>query len=137
MREAAIKPCVGLVDDDESLCRSLTRLLRASGIDSVTYASAEDFLEDAERARFDCLILDIQLGGMSGIECRDRLSESGLTLPVIFLTAYDEPETRERALGGRCIAYMRKSDSGSALLAAIDRAIRGKREPMQETGKTP
>ena len=55
---------VAVVDDDESLCRSVGRLLRAAGIEAVTYGSAEAFLEDAKRPQFDCLLLDVQLGGM-------------------------------------------------------------------------
>jgi CheY-like chemotaxis protein len=64
---------VAVVDDDENLCRSLGRLLRAAGIQPSTYASAEAFLGDTKHPQFDCLVLDIQLGGMSGIELAQRL----------------------------------------------------------------
>ena len=59
---------VAVVDDDESVCRSFARLLRASGIQAVTYSSAEAFLADSKRPQFDCMVFDVQLGGMSGIE---------------------------------------------------------------------
>jgi FixJ family two-component response regulator len=84
-REIAGHTCVAVVDDDESLNRSLARLLRASGIHPVTYLSAESFLDDAKRPEFDCLILDIQLGGISGIELCERLAATGSTTPVVKL----------------------------------------------------
>ena len=123
MSETPEVACVAVVDDDESLCRSLARLLRAAGIDSVAYSSAEGFLGDASRRRFDCLVLDIQLGGMSGIELARRLAACGSTVPVIFITAHDEPGVREQALDVGCTAYLRKSDRGEAVVEAVRRAI--------------
>jgi len=123
MTEAGRVTCVAVVDEDESLCRSVSRLLRAAGIDSATYLSAEDYLRDPDRLRFDCLILDIQLGGMSGLELQERLAEGGSTMPVIFLTAHDEPALRERARRIGCAAFLGKSDPADALFAAVDRAI--------------
>jgi FixJ family two-component response regulator len=114
---------VAIVDDEESGCRALSRLLRAEGMQPVTYPSAEAFLADTKQPRFDCLVLDIQLGGMSGIELHRRLSSSGSTIPIIYLTAHDEPATREEAQTAGCAAYFRKTDSGADLLAAIRRAI--------------
>ena len=111
------------MDDDVSLCRSLERLLRAYGIESVAYGSAEDFLGDALRPRFDCLLLDIQLVGMSGIELAQRLVDSGSTIPVIFITAYDEPDLRDQALRAGCAAFLRKSDPGEAVIGALREAI--------------
>jgi FixJ family two-component response regulator len=68
---------VAVVDDDENFCRSLGRLLRAAGMQPITYPSAEAFLADTKRPRFDCLVLDIHLGGMSGIELGERLVAEG------------------------------------------------------------
>ena len=75
-----------------------------------------------ETPRFDCLVLDIQLGGISGIELHQRLNALGSTIPVIYLTAHDELETREAALAAGCAAYFRKTDSGEAVLEAIRQA---------------
>jgi FixJ family two-component response regulator len=116
-------PYVGVVDDDESVCCALARLFRVSGMHAVTYLSGEEFLRDPNRLRFDCLILDIQLGGMSGLELQERLAEGGSTMPVIFLTAHDEPALRERAQRMGCAAFLGKSDAADALFAAVDRAI--------------
>jgi FixJ family two-component response regulator len=112
---------VAVVDDDESLCRSLGRLLRAAGIQPVTYSSAEEFLADTKRPRFDCLVLDIQLGGMSGIELQRRLAGVGEKTPVIFITAHDDPGARAEAEAVGCASFFRKTDSGTDVLAAIRR----------------
>ena len=114
--------CVALVDDDDGVCRSLSRLLRASQILSVPYRSAEDFLDDGDRSRFDCLVLDFQLDGMSGLDLMEELKSGGSTTPVIFLTAHDEPEIRDLAQRLGCADFLLKSCPGEALLAAIRRA---------------
>jgi FixJ family two-component response regulator len=112
---------VAVVDDDESLCRSLGRLLRAAGLQPVTYGSAEEFLADAKHPGFDCLVLDVKLGGMSGIELARQLVASGGHAPFIFITAHDDEETRAEALAVGCAAYFRKHDPGADVLQAIRR----------------
>ncbi len=114
---------VGVVDDDESLLRSLARLLRAAGMQPVTYTSAEAFRADAKQPRFDCLVLDVQLPGMSGIELRDLLAAEGAATPVLFVTAHDDPRAHASAMAGPCAGYFRKTDSGSEILDAIRRAV--------------
>lgn len=113
--------CVAVVDDDESLCRSLGRFLRAAGIQAVTYASAEAFLADTRHPQFDCLVLDIELGGMSGIELKRQLARAGETTPVIFITAQDDSHARAEAEAAGCAAYFRKIDPGADVLATIRR----------------
>jgi FixJ family two-component response regulator len=112
---------VAVVDDDENLCRSLARLLRAAVFQPITYASAEAFLADTKRPQFDCLVLDIQLGGMSGIELAQRIAAEGGHTPIIFITAHDDPEARAEAEATGCVAYFRKTDSGAEVLEAIRR----------------
>ena len=114
---------VAVVDDDESQCRSFGRLLRAAGMQPVTYASAEDFLADLKHPQFDCLVLDIQFPGMSGIELQKRLAAVGSRIPVIFLTAHDEPELRQEALVVGGAAFFRKTETGAVILAAIREVI--------------
>ena len=114
---------VAIVDDDDSVCRSLGRLLRAAGIQPVAYPSAEAFLADAKRPKFDCLMLDVQLGGMSGIELARRLNAVGSTTPVVFVTAHNEAAIREEAARTHCTAYLVKSDPAETVLAAIRRAV--------------
>ena len=113
---------VAVVDDDQSVCRSFARLLRAAGIQPITYGSAEAFLADTKRPQFDCMVLDVQLGGMSGIELAQVLAASeGERTPVIYITAHDDPETRASAEAAGCAAYFRKNDSGADVLEAIRR----------------
>jgi FixJ family two-component response regulator len=108
---------VAVVDDDPSVCRSVARLLRAAGMQPVTYDSAEAFLADTKHPRFDSVVLDVQLGGMSGIELGRLLAKA--QVPVIYVTAHDDPETRASAESTGCAAFFRKTDSGSDLLAVI------------------
>jgi FixJ family two-component response regulator len=114
---------IAVIDDDESLCRSMSRLLRAAHLQPITYSSAETFLADASRPRFACLVLDIQLEGMSGLELSQRLFAVRDTTPVIFITAHDDPEARAQAAASGCAGFFRKTDSGTDILAAIQRAI--------------
>jgi FixJ family two-component response regulator len=114
---------IAVIDDDESLCRSMSRLLRAAHLQPITYSSAETFLADTSRPRFACLVLDIQLEGMSGLELSRRLSAVRNTTPVIFITAHDDPEVRAQAEESGCAGFFRKTDSGADVLAAIQRAI--------------
>jgi FixJ family two-component response regulator len=115
---------VAIVDDDESLCRSLARLLRASGMQPIAYASAEDFLADDKSPRFDCVVLDVQLGGMSGIELARRLRARGGHPPFIFITAHDDAQTHAEAMAAGCAAYFRKNDPGADIVQAIRRLAR-------------
>ena len=112
---------VAVVDDDQSLCRSLSRLLRAAHFQPITYASAEEFLADTKHPKFDCLVLDIQLEGMSGLELSHRLSAVKDVTPVVFITANDDPEVRAQAKASGCVGYFQKTDSGTDVLAAIRR----------------
>ena len=114
---------IAIVDDDASLCQAMERLMRAAGFQSNTYCSAEAFLEDSNRSRADCILLDIQLGGMSGFELQSLLAGSGSITPIIFITAYDDPETREQARQTPCSAYLRKNDPGEAVIEAIRKAV--------------
>jgi len=110
---------VAVVDDDEGICRSFGRLLRAAGLQPVTYGSAESFLADTKHPQFGCLVLDIQLGDMSGIELAQKLSVTGERTPIIFITAQHDPEARRAADALGCAAYFQKTDSGKEVLETI------------------
>ena len=114
---------VAVVDDDESVCRSLSRLLSAAGFQPVTYPSAEAFLEDGSRPRFDCLVLDIQLDGISGLELSHRLAAVNNVTPVVFITAHDDPSVRAEALASGCAGFFSKTDPGVQIIAAIKNSI--------------
>lgn len=113
---------IAIVDDDESACRALARLLRAAGFQPVPYRSEEALLGDRNRPRFDCLVLDIQLAGSSGLELSRRFAAIQEGTPVVFITAGDDPGVREAALAQGCLAYFTKWDSCQEILEAIRKA---------------
>ena len=125
---------VAVVDDDESLRRSLSRLLRAAHFQPIAYDSAEAFLADTKHPKFDCLVLDIQLEGMSGLELRKRLVTINDVTPVVFITAHDEPEVRAQAEESGCAGFFRKTDSGADVLSSIRRVLG--LEPSNPTSAT-
>jgi len=114
---------IAIIDDDESLCRSMSRLLKAANYETASYDSAEGFLSSPVRHAFHCILLDIQLEGMSGLELHDKLLSEGDLTPVIFITAHDAPEVRAQAEEAGCVGYFRKSDPGREVLSAIRRAV--------------
>jgi FixJ family two-component response regulator len=114
---------VAIVDDDESFARALERLLRASGFEVRTHSSAEAFLAFTPPRPVECLVLDIQLGGMSGLELQQRLRRAGDRASIIFVTAYDEPGVREEAERADCRAYFLKPVAGAPLIEAIKKAV--------------
>lgn len=117
------KTLVGVVDDDESIRRSVARLLRAAGMLAITYASAEEFRADVKQQHFDCLVLDVQLPGMSGIDLRNQLAAQGSSTPVLFVTAHDDPKAHKAAMAGPCAGFFRKTDAGISFLDTIRRAV--------------
>jgi len=113
---------VVVVDDDKTMLRSLERLLNASGFDTEVFSSAEAFLERTDGRPAACIVLDIHLGGMSGIELRRRLAASGSPVPVVFMTAFDDEGTRDEAVEAGCIAFLRKPFPARSLIGAIESA---------------
>jgi FixJ family two-component response regulator len=110
---------VAIIDDDASWCRALTRMLKGMGIEATSYASAESFLAARAGADYACLLVDLQLGGMSGLELFRELRGHAVRTPVIFITAYDEPGQRDEAMQGGCAGFFRKADPGSVIVSAI------------------
>src|ERR1700675_3628285 len=112
-----------VVDDDAGFLKGVTRLLAHNGIESRTFASAEALLESDSVQTATCLLLDIHLGGISGIELQRRLAASGSKWPVIFMTANDDEATHNQAMDAGCIAYLLKPFAGQVLLDAIGKAV--------------
>ena len=113
-----------VVDDNAGVLKSVARLLAHHGIDSRTFVSAEALLEESDSVQTaTCLLLDIHLGGISGIELRRRLAASGSKCPVIFMTANDDEATHNEAVDAGCIAYLRKPFASHVLLDAIREAV--------------
>jgi len=120
MRQEAFT--VFIVDDDASIRRALKRLLRSVGYHAEAFESAEEFLDAVPRKRKGCLVLDIRLPGMTGLDCQERLKLSGEDYPIIFMTAHDNPDWQERANKTGAIAYLKKPFREEALLDAIQAA---------------
>jgi FixJ family two-component response regulator len=114
---------IAVVDDDESLCRSMGRLLRASNLHPRTFSSAEAFLAEAPRQEFDCILLDVQLEGMSGLELCRRLTRDGGTVPVIIISALDDPDLKEQAARAGSFRCFSKTAPGHEVVTALLQAV--------------
>jgi FixJ family two-component response regulator len=111
---------IAVVEDDPSMLKGLHRLLSAHGFRVQRFTSAESFLKSAASCEATCLVVDIHLGGISGIDLKRRLASSGSNLPVIFMTAVDNEATRQDALDAGCVAYLRKPFLAKLLIDAIN-----------------
>jgi FixJ family two-component response regulator len=111
-----------VVEDDAGMSKAIERLLRAAGFQTMSFASAEELLQTEAVDAAACLVLDIHLPGLSGLELGRRLVRSGRPKPVIFITGQDEPSLFDEAQCLGC-GYFRKPFEGKALLEAIRRAI--------------
>lgn len=116
------KRYVAVVDDDESVARAFARLLRSAGYEPITYPSAEAFLEDTRQPGFECLVLDSQLEGISGLELARRLAAVSYQAPILFVTARDDPGERAQAMAAGCAGYFLKIDPGTDIIDRIDAA---------------
>jgi FixJ family two-component response regulator len=116
-------PVVSIVDDDASLRRSVRNLLTSVGFRVETFASAEDFLNSIHRANTGCLVLDLQMEGMSGLDLLRHLAATGSRIPVVMLTAHGDEETRRRSLQAGVVAFLNKPFRGDTLLDAVRTAL--------------
>jgi FixJ family two-component response regulator len=117
-------PLVAIVDDDESIRESLRGLIRSIGLRVETFASAEAFATAKQLGNTDCLILDVRMPGMSGLELQRELAASKRDIPIIFITAHGSDEdVRARALRDGAVAYLSKPFSEDALLEAVSAAL--------------
>ncbi|HYI88074.1 MAG TPA: response regulator [Burkholderiales bacterium] len=117
-------PSIAIVDDEEGIRKALGRLLRASGLEAESYANGQEFLDAAVARRPDCVVLDLHMPGMSGLQVLRKLKAAGQLLSVVVITAHDEPETREQCLEAGACAYLRKPLEDRLLLNAISAAMR-------------
>jgi FixJ family two-component response regulator len=122
------EPLVSIVEDDEPLRMALIGLLRSSGYDASGFASAEDFLQSGKVQHFDCIITDIQMPGMSGIDLKMELIARQFPVPVIMITARGEPGLKQRAIASGAVGFLSKPFDGDELLHVLKAALGG-REP--------
>jgi FixJ family two-component response regulator len=113
---------IAIVDDEKTMLKAIDRLLTARGFSTQCFASAEEFLDSSTGRDAACLVLDIHLDGMSGIELRRRLKAVRSKLPVIFITATDDQSLHREAIEVGCVACLHKPFQSSLLIDAIDKA---------------
>jgi len=121
-----INPIVYIVDDDDSVRRAIKRLIRSAGMGAQTFASANEFLNSKFREKNACLITDVKMQGVTGLELHKKLIALGFRLPVIYITAFDTEEIRAQAKKAGGVGYFRKPVDDQALLDAIQWALAGK-----------
>jgi len=116
-------PVIAIVDDDESFRRATTSFVRSLGYGTAVFESAEAFLKSDRVRDADCLITDIQMPGMTGVELQDRLIAAGHRLPVIFITAFPEVNTRAQAIAAGAIGFLTKPFDDQGLIACLNTAL--------------
>jgi FixJ family two-component response regulator len=120
-------PLVVVIDDDSASQKTLARVLRAGGYETAVYASAEEYLAAPPLSSPLGLLLDVHLGGMSGLDLQRRLRAEGSTVPVIIITAFDDAGGREQAERLGCTAYLQKPCDAETILALLGRLALGDR----------
>ena len=124
---------ISVIDDDESVLRTTTRLIDSFGFRAAAFESAENFLGSGNLNDTSCLIVDIHLPGMNGLQLQSQLAAAGRSIPIIFITAHDDKESRRRAMQAGAIAFLGKPFSDEQLLQGIRLALH---ESGDEPGAT-
>ena len=116
-------PYVAIVDDEEPVRKALKRLLRASGLESEGYASGKDVREASAQREPDCVVLDLHMPAMSGLQVLRSLQAARRNIPTVIITAHDAPETRDQCIAAGAAAYLRKPLDEHILLGTISAAV--------------
>jgi FixJ family two-component response regulator len=117
-------PIISIVDDDESVRAAMSSLVRSLGYQSCVFCSAEEFLTSPQLNDTSCVVADVQMPGMSGMELQDALAVRRPHIPVIFITAFPEERIRKRAEAAGAVAFFSKPVDGHALIECLDAALR-------------
>jgi FixJ family two-component response regulator len=120
-------PLIAIVDDDEAVRLATARLVRSIGYKAQPYASAVDFLQDYARRKPACLITDIQMPEMSGVELQEALNAAGESPPIIFITAFPNDAIRERVLAAGAFCFLSKPCDGDTIVRCVEDAVRSHR----------
>ncbi|MEH0196460.1 response regulator [Caulobacter sp. CCNWLY153] len=112
-----------IVDDDPHVRDGLENLLASAGLASISFSGGDALLADGAWHDADCFLLDVRMNGMSGLQLQQRLLERGVSIPIIFLTAHSDGDTKARALANGALAFFAKPFDEDELLAAIDTAV--------------
>jgi FixJ family two-component response regulator len=117
-------PVISIVDDDESVREATRGLVRSLGYVAKTFESAEEFLNSESMHDTSCIIADVQMPGVSGVELQSRLIAEGHRLPMIFITAFPEERIRARALEAGAVGYLSKPFNEEHLIGCLDKALK-------------
>ncbi len=112
---------IAVVDDEESVRKALVRVLQAAGFSARAFASGTEFLNSWHFARPDCLVLDLQMPGLSGVEVQQSLKTAGANFPIVIITAHDSPTLREECISAGAVEYLCKPLDIQALIQAVSR----------------
>ena len=123
---------VAIVDDDPSVQRALQRLIRSAGWKATTFASAQEFLARPRTESPNCVLLDLQMPGLSGLDLQKRMAEVGLEIPIVFLTGHGDIPASVRAMKAGAVQFLTKPVDEEALLQAIEEAVERDRRTRQQ-----
>src|ERR1700686_1613387 len=123
MESEVAKALISIVDDDESVRRTTTFLIESFGFRAAAFESAESFLKSGELHNTSCLILDVQMPGMNGLQLQSELAAAGYGIPIIFITSYDDTESRGRAMQAGAVAFLGKPFSDEQLFQTVRSAL--------------
>src|SRR5262249_31588586 len=116
-------PVISIIDDDASVRTATARLLRSMGFSAYAFASAKEFLSSPQLSETSCVIADVQMPGMTGVELQDYLIAHDHGMPVIFITAFPHDRVRERAINAGAICFLSKPFDEARLLECVERAL--------------
>jgi len=116
---------IALVDDDESVRKATKSLVRSLGYEAATFCSAEEFLESTQLKTTACLITDVRMPGMSGVELQDRLIADGRSLPTVFISAFSDERVQQKVLESGAVGYLHKPFEEDRLIECIETALKG------------
>ena len=125
MNNTNTRQLVAVVDDDRSIQSALKDLLDSVGLLSESFGSAEEFLASEQRNQTACLVLDIRMPGMSGLELQDQLKVEGSPIPIIFITAHADTQTKTRAMKAGALEFLSKPFDDEVLLDRVRAALKG------------
>jgi FixJ family two-component response regulator len=126
------KAVIAIVDDDPSVRKGLERLIRSLGWQAETFASAQEFLDRPRTEAPSCIVLDLQLPGLSGLELQKRMSEAGLETPIVFLTGHGNIPASVKAMKAGAVEFLTKPVDEQELLRAIQEAVERDRRTREE-----
>jgi FixJ family two-component response regulator len=112
-------PLVVVIENDQATLKALGRVLRAGGFEAAPYSGAEEFLASPPVRVPKCIVIDVQLGALSGLELQRRLRDLGSTIPLIVMTAFDDPSVRDTARRIGCVAFLDKASDIEELLSIV------------------